>query len=660
MRKVGGTILASMVLMIAGLLIAPFTLDLRPVLPDVGAMLSEEFDQEIIVSGPIGLDLAKAPGIWLTFESVGINDRKPLTETVAPYAAQIGKMRALVRLKPLLHRRIEVETLELIDTDLSLVPSRDMNVVDRAPSSGFKLAGPEPFRMSALNRLRLIGGQIELINAATPVFTMVLSDATATPGEIGLNLEAMGFIEGQEVHFTGRSGPVSAFLSGHRVFIDGTFQSGTANLNVSGSFGELESVGLDLLAEGDAPQLADVAILLGITDLQQNVPTTLTANISGTRSHFVIEDLYAGIGRGDVNGRIEIKRDESLTITGALRSELLDLDAFEGARLRRKPKKLFSDDPLPIEFLLSSEIELDYYADRILLANGLLNDGQVRIILLDGVLSANPVAVSFLDGAFDASLIVDARLSPKFRLIASLTNFDFGLFLADMNVMDEFQARLDFAADINGEGDTIASMFANADGQTNLIVGSGKLSERAGRFFGGDLMAQLRPLAAQVLEDGTIGDAPREINLNCAVSRFDIKNGFAKSRAFLIQTHNLITTGRGNLNFGTESVDLRLAPRPLNPALLDYASDLRVTGSLTQPYFNLDDRSVSRGIAGALGRFALVREADEDLLPLIDDDAKGENPCISALLGSPELNRGTITIHDDIDERYDFDFKKAK
>ena len=236
-----------------------------------------------------------------------------------------------------------------------------------------------------------------------------------------------------------------------------------------------------------------------------------------------------------------------------------------------------------------------------------------------------------------------------------MENFDLGRFLADMNVMGEFQARLDFGMALEGEGDSLANMLANAKGQTNLLIGEGRLSERAVLLIGSDIADQLRPMAT----DPTNAVPSEGINLKCAVSRFDVEHGMAKSRAFLVQTKNTITTGRGEINLGIESINLRLAPRPRNPALLQYAADVKVGGSFVHPIFRLDRDKLSRGIAGSLGRFALVRVTDEELLPLLPVRQPEHNACIDAFLSSQDGPKGLTSIYDDFDDVRDFDFRKA-
>jgi len=242
------------------------------------------------------------------------------------------------------------------------------------------------------------------------------------------------------------------------------------------------------------------------------------------------------------------------------------------------------------------------------------------------MVAINPIAVTYNEGTFDASVILDAREDPGFKGAVSLANFDLGGLLSAAKMSDDLEARLYFGGRLRGKGSTIAEMFSNASGQTNLLMGEGRLSPQALELFGGREAIGLTP--SMETESGD-----EAVELKCFVNRFDVVQGIAKSRAFLMETNDSVTTGRGSVNLSTETLDLRLAPRPKNPAYLKGAADLRVTGSFLEPKFRVDRQQMSRGIAGSLGRFALARQGNVVLLPLIDQPATQSNACISALTG---------------------------
>lgn len=649
MRRVGGYIALSVMGVAVAALVLLFTLDLRPLAKRLDQHLGDQLGHQISFDGALGLDI-DIDGIWFVFNGLKINSQESLDLGVRPISGRIEQLRVHVDEWALLNREIHFREIKIQGGDLSLIVNRSPLVAGNPIGRSVAIQN-QRFELGGLNTVSASDTRLNFVDAGISLFEITLGSARAHPGEIGLNLEADGLVRGQPVAFQGQSGPLMAILSGHKVFLDGALQSASAKLNMTGTVGDLATLGVDIVAEGDATELNDVALLLGFKNLEKNTPTTITASIKGNREHLVLEDIQAGFGRGDLSGRVEIRQGDSFNIVGDLKSDLLDMDALEGVSWTSPPTRIFSNGPLPTDWLRSGTIDISYVADNVIFADALLNDGRVRVSLSGGVLSVNPIEVRFLDGSFDSLFMVDARGFPYFKSEANLKNFDLGRLLSEVDMMGVFEAILDFGMQIEGEGDSIASMLANSKGQTNLVMGPGKLSERAVRLLGGDLADTLRPMTADASEN-----SETFLELRCAVSRFDIDRGVAKSRAFLIQTENTITTGRGVVNLGTESLNLRLAPRPKNPARLEHAADLRVSGSFMQPVFDVQTDKLSRGIAGSLGRFALIREKDIELLPLLDERSTEFNACISAFSGANDGRRGLTSIYD---EPQDFDFRRA-
>jgi hypothetical protein len=652
LRRVGGYFVGGLVAVSTAIVALLLNANLHPLVKNIDDVVGRELGQTIKVSGPVGLDLA-VDGLWIVLNDVEINTDQPLEASVKPLAGSLGRIRVLVRALPLLQRQIRLGEVEFTQANLTFVPSRPFGLSDNPLRRTFEL-GNQTFALGGIHTVRTEDSHFVFMDGGEVVFEMQLGSAKASPADMGLAIEAEGQVRGQDVYFEGRTGPLLAAMSGHRIHIDGAFRSGTAELKIAGTVGEFASLGVNLIADGSASHLNDVALLFGLQDVQNEVSTSAAATIRGNRDHLVIKDIRAAFGRGDLSGQLEISQGQALVVNGRFHSDVLDLDVFKGASLSRPPTRIFSDAPIATDWLRSGQMDVSYNADRVILANALLEEGRVQIFLGGGVLSINPLQAVFLDGSFDSLLIVDARSFPYFRAETNLRNFDLGNFLSNVNVTGDFEAHLDFGLRIEGEGDSLATMLGNAKGQSNLLMGPGRLPERAVQMIGGDLASELRPVSYSSNENGD-----SSVKLNCAVSRFDIERGVAKSRAFLVQTESTITTGRGEVNLGTESINLRLAPRPKNPAFLENAADLRVGGSFMRPVFDVQRDKISRGIAGSLGRFALVREADVLLLPLLESEASDYNACISAFSGALEENRGRTSIYDDFDDVKNFDFKRA-
>lgn len=638
---ISGAAAAACVLGLAGYVL---TQDLSRFVPDLSDRLSAQIGQQVTIDGPIRVAVGLDDAVWLSLEDITIRPTESEAEPVA-YSATVEKVRVKIALAPLLRREILTELMEVTGGRFLAENGTSLEEAFRELPQNLGVSSPEAqanFRgqwtLAGFRRLQINQSFIGVVDEGREVFAFPISNFSVEPGEVGLALSLKGRIEGRDVVFEGTSGPWAALLSGHRVYLDGTIKSESAHLAINGSIGDPSTHGIELLVRGGAENLADVTVLAGLGDLKRTSAMSVVAHVMATTTSFSIRDLDLKFGRGDLSGWFEIGRGERIEIEGDLTSDFLDLEAFEGGHLLHPPEKLFPDTALPVDLIRRLEGEVSLNAKTILLANARLVDGKISMIASGGVLAINPVAVTFEDGLLDGSIVLYARDTPGFKASASLVNFDLGRFLTSAKMTDPFEAHLHFGVQLEGEGQTIAAMFAGARGEADLVMGEGRLGAEISGLFGGRDVAGLTPVEAKASGEDVI-------DLKCVVSRFDVAGGVARSGAFLVQTSDSVTTGKGSINFKTETIDLRFAPRPKNPAYLDSAADLRVTGSFIAPQFRVDRGNISKGIAGSLGRFAQARRDSEDLLPLIERSVTDNNPCIVALTGQKVVPKGRSRIY---------------
>lgn len=614
----GGAAALMVVLGVVGFIL---TQDLARFVPDLDERLSAQTGQSVRVSGPVRASLALDDVLWISLEDIAI---APTTSN--DYSATIEKVRIRVALLPLLRRQILTEVLEVTGGRFLVEKATTLEeAFQKLPGQGAQVS-QRGWTSIGFRRLQLNRSFVGIVDEGTEVFSFPISNFSAEPGDVGLALSLKGVIEGREVVFEGTSGPWAALLNGHRVYLGGTISSESVQLTLNGSIGDPASYGIEFLVRGTADDLGDVAILVGYGDLERSTSMSVALHAKITTNGIAVHNIDLKYGRGDLSGWLEVNLGDEINIDGSLKSDFLDLEAFEGGHFLRPPTRLFSEAVLPLDFIRRLDGEISFHAKTISLANARLVDGQISMVASDGVLAINPIAVTFEDGLLDGSFVFYTREAPGFKGSASLLNFNIGRFLTAAKMTDPFEAHLHFGARLEGQGQTIAQMFANASGQVNLVMGEGRLGPEVAGLFGGREAAGLTPVAAKASGQDVV-------DLTCMVSRFDVTDGIARSRALLVQTSDSVTSGKGSFNLKTETIDLRLAPRPKNPAWLDQAADLRVTGSFIAPRFQVDRKNLSKGIAGSLGRFALARRGAEDLLPLIDPSVTNNNPCIVTLTG---------------------------
>jgi hypothetical protein len=76
-------------------------------------------------------------------------------------------------------------------------------------------------------------------------------------------------------------------------------------------------------------------------------------------------------------------------------------------------------------------------------------------------------------------------------------------------------------------------------------------------------------------------DPASESKVNCAVGRFDLRNGKLTQDQILMDTSRMRVTGVGNVDFATEVLAFRLVPKAKIPQFFSLATPVQVSGTIT-------------------------------------------------------------------------------
>lgn len=167
-----------------------------------------------------------------------------------------------------------------------------------------------------------------------------------------------------------------------------------------------------------------------------------------------------------------------------------------------------------------------------------------------------------------------------------------------------------------GQGNSVADILGSGNGQINMELTDGKLSQLVTEAIGLD--------AAQALGILIAGDVP--LSLNCARVEAVIHNGVAKTRYAMLDNKDSTLHIQGGANLKTEALQLRVVADPKDFSPLSLRSPLQITGSFKQPQMSVEARGLITRVAGALVLGALAPPAA--LLAFIDTGAAPDvTPC---------------------------------
>tara|TARA_B100000315_G_scaffold251296_1_gene285827 strand:+ start:6354 stop:9359 length:3006 start_codon:yes stop_codon:yes gene_type:complete len=398
----------------------------------------------------------------------------------------------------------------------------------------------------------------------------------------------------------------------------------------------MEGKGLDLKLSVQGSDLAKVSKLAGV-EAPMKGSFQLAAHLTDPKGTLFFKRLQLQFGQSNLAGTIAVKMTKHPAINASFTSLNLDLNEFKSPVNKKADKKkksgqsgkskkrVFSDEPFPIEALQTVNAKVKISKGRIL-SDGLeLKDLVLDMNLKDGNLAVRPLMGSIAGTNFSADISLNTRQS-KMAVVKTkmdIKKIDIARLLKDMKVTDLLSSgKLHLKADLDGRGDSLQTLMAGLNGNISLVMDEGKIENKYVDFIASDLVKLIVP-----------GAMKKEYTMvNCFVSRFDIKNGLAENTGFLFDTDNITVAGDGNIDLSTEKLNLGLNPKPKHASLVSIAIPLNIRGTLAEPSIKPDTASVAKKVAG--GILGSVINPVGILVPLVSKGTSDENPCLVALSNS--------------------------
>ncbi|MBW2250570.1 MAG: AsmA family protein [Deltaproteobacteria bacterium] len=352
-------------------------------------------------------------------------------------------------------------------------------------------------------------------------------------------------------------------------FNGGTEQLG--KLRLTGVIKDLQSLeGMDLsfVLKGD-----DVANLKKVTSLPMPIKGLFivsgqVANLSAKAYKF--SDLKVALGENNFKGSVDLNLAGKLPrVVAALSSQKLDLrpilqrddksshPADRKVELEEKKDKVFSSDPLSLGALKVINGNFKMQAGQILLPRMALDDFTAEIILKDGHLMVNPIKSLIGGGSVQGRFDLHPQgESAAVEMEMKIDKVALGRMLKELGVELTLEGTLDVKLNVNTTGGSIAELMAGLRGDTIMVMGEGRIDNKHIEFFGADLSRSIFRLI------NPFKHKTNYTEVNCFVSRFDIKDGLADCTALVLDTKQTTVIGDGEIDLKSERLNISFKPSP--------------------------------------------------------------------------------------------------
>ncbi len=367
---------------------------------------------------------------------------------------------------------------------------------------------------------------------------------------------------------------------------------------------------------------------------------------------YELSELDISLPEGDLSGTVRISlAGKRPAVEAELSSRKLDVRPFlekQGAENESEEplptpetpgpprKKIFPQDPLPLEWLKQADGEMTLAAQELVLPLLLLKDVTAHALLRDGNLAVNPFTGVAGEGTMDGRMELASRNDGVHMNVAlKVDRFDVGKMLKELGIVDVLEGKLEIDLDLSGRGDSVAGVLAGLNGKALVIVGEGRINDQFISLLGGDLGQSLFRLLSPSKESSEFTD------VNCLVMGLDVREGLAKSTVLLLDTSNVNVVGHGKIDLKTEALDLVLKPSPkrgvgikglgkFSLSLGELTKPLKLSGTLANPTVGVDPSGTLFTLGKAIGGVALLGPVGL-AAALAGGKLGDEDPCMLAI-----------------------------
>lgn len=428
-------------------------------------------------------------------------------------------------------------------------------------------------------------------------------------------------------------------------------------LDVAGRIGETRIEGRGQVTGLVRPTAADLALrvegrslgewyrILGV-GLPNSPPYRTHGRVRLADGVWHYEKFASRVGRSDLGGDLRFEpRPARPFIAGTLVSQRLDLNDFALLIGKRAPTKAESPPPgdagradrprataAPDSTLLPQwSFSADKWdtldADIRFDGRSIVNVGKwpfdhlkMHVTLDARRLTLDPVSFGFADGTLAGALRIDGNARPMAaRLAMSGRGLALDELLPVVNNERLALGKVNAKVQLAGRGDSFGRMLATADGEVQMAMGRGQVS---------NLLLELIDLDAQEALGFLIrGDRP--VAVRCALVDAAFEDGVLKTRNAVFDTNDTIIEVSGTASFARERLDLRVKPVAKDVSLLTLRVPFDVGGTFRDPQVSPDRARLVLRAGGALLLGSITPLAA--LIPLIET-GPGEDADCTALV----------------------------
>ena len=655
--KIFGWTLATLLALIILVIIFILTFDWNRARPYINRKVSESTGREFVIGGDLDVKFhqgLKTEAGWRRYvprPTITANDVRmsnPDWATAGPQMASAKRIVVSTHLLPLLDHRVVLTDLALDAPQIAL-----QRRADGSNSWTLKDNGPSDWDVE-IQRMAFAAGTIRYLDQAIDLdmnakVSSTAPDATPNDAPAGDKVEKFGiaFTLGgtyrkAPVTGGGKAGAVLSLTGEHTVYpIQANAVLGKNKASIDGTLTDPRSLsGIDLQLSLAGASMADLYPLTGVL-LPETPEYATKGRLLGKKEgeiwNWTYEKFKGKVGQSDLAGTLQyLPRKPRPLLRGELTSQQLrleDLGPTIGAesnakkQARGKVANQPADKALPVEQFNTAkwdalDADVKFTGKKLVRTHDIpFNDIVAEIHMKDKVLSLTPLNFGMAGGDITSNITLDGRqktIAAQAKVAAR--HLKIRELFPKLQSMQASFGEVYADAALTGHGNSVSSMLASANGELAATVSEGSVSQFILELAGLNL--------ANAVFVKVFGD--KQVQLNCLASDFNVKNGVADVRRFVLDTDSAVVNVAGNVSLASETLDLDIRPKTKGARVFSLRTPLYAKGTFKEPKVGPQKGPLALK-AGAAVALATVVAPVAAILPLINVDRAPDTDCAAVM-----------------------------
>ncbi len=363
-----------------------------------------------------------------------------------------------------------------------------------------------------------------------------------------------------------------------------------ASVTLSGSIARPigSDVRLALQANG---RRFDTLNKLARTELPPWGPWSAAGKFRMSPAGYEIDDLRLQVGASVLNGEGRLETASGRPrVNVALSAPIIQLDDFRFADwspfeknpgdaktpataddVRRKAAAA-SDDAqklLSPEMLGRQDATLDVAVEQVLSGKDKLGSGRLKAKLQNGRADIGPLEVNMVGGSAKLWLGYEpTERDVNVDLRIDVQKFDYGVLARRIKPESDLRGSFSLKMDVASRARYLSEILRHGNGLIEFAVWPQNLKAGIFDVWAVNVLVALVP----VLDPGNAS------KVNCAIGRFDLRDGKLVERTILLDTSRMRVVGAGEADFAREKFQLQLRPQAKKAQFLSLATPIQVSG----------------------------------------------------------------------------------